>query len=288
MATNFDNLSEINIKIKNKVAPTDKEKEILQYKLNKQLNEEEHLYIFTEILQGLEKKIYTITENCTLFDLNDLSPDNFWKIFYYAQLFIQNHERQKELEVAGRDNVSKSDELNEKMKRDLQKFREDPNNALPEDTANLSAYEKLRINALSQCSYSTYSKDDNRPDCGLSLPDDKKLEKTIYSDTFKHKWKQPSKVDETTIKDSSKIETESIGGSIGDNDFPDGEIDDDDDDMMLNEDYDDDNDEGVNKVDQEAEKMELDRLKNQLLKMPKMKLSLKVTPLNYEDDEDED
>src|SRR5439155_4922352 len=100
MSNNFDNLEETNIKIVNKVLPTDKEKEILLYKLNKQLNEDEHLYIFTEILQNLEKKIYTITENCTLFDLNDLSADNFWKMFYYAQLFIQNHERQKEFEGA--------------------------------------------------------------------------------------------------------------------------------------------------------------------------------------------
>lgn len=279
-----DNLDEINEKIKNKSPPTDKDKENLLHKLNKQLNEDEHLYLFTEILQTLEKRIYSITENCTLFDLNDLPHDAFWKIHYYTYLFIHDHERQKELEKAKQDNMANSDEFKEKMRMELANKIKDPNNALPENLNGLSAYEKLRINALSQCSYSTYAKDTNKSDYNLTLPDDKRMEKTIYSDNFKHRWKQDNKMTPTAnnitiTKKDIDVETQSVG-AISVNDAGD----DDDDDMMLNGDFD---DEDPDKLDQEAEKAELDKFKNQLLKAPKMKLSLKVTPLNYEDDDDD-
>ena len=283
MSNNYDNLEELSAKITNKVSPTDVEKEILLYKLNKQLSSDEHLYIFTEVLQTLEKKIYTITENCTLFDLNDLPNEQFWRIFCYSQLFIQNHEREKEVENAFLENSSKSDKLTEKMNRDLQKLKADPNQALPEDSCNFSAYEKLRIGALSQCPYSTYAKDIDRPDLGFALHDDKKLEKTIYSDKFKHKWKQ-SGTDQLTIKNAIKTGIESVGVSVVDQESQEDDYDDDD--MMLNENYVDTN--FQSNIDHESEKAELDRLKNKLLKMQKVKLSLKVNSLNFDDDDDDD
>ena len=70
-------LNEINEKIKNRSPPMDRDKELLQFQLDHCLTEEEHFYIFTEILQVLPRKIYTITENCTLLNLNDLEHRRF-------------------------------------------------------------------------------------------------------------------------------------------------------------------------------------------------------------------
>jgi hypothetical protein len=109
--------------IDNHSVPTEKDKESLQSKLNKQLNEEDHIYIFTEILQTMDKKIYTITENCTLFDLNDLDPVNFWKIHYHTHLMIANHERQKELNKTKQENDLLTSQFNQKMEEQLKKVK---------------------------------------------------------------------------------------------------------------------------------------------------------------------
>jgi hypothetical protein len=292
--TNFENFEEISDKIKNKSVPTDKDKENLLHKLNKQLNEDEHLYIFTEILQNLEKRIYSITENCTLFDLNDVPNESFWKIYYYAQLFISNHERQKDLDKANAEHLTEGDLFKEKIKQDLEKIIKDQTHQSQEDIDKLSPYEKLRIGALSQCSYSTYSqKNIETSDYNLTLPDDKRLEKTIYSDSFRHRWKPEDKNSQVTnepINHKKEFVSETASANDADDveDAEDAEDVEDDDDMMLNEDYENSEEKPM---DNETEKAELDRLKNQLLKAPKMKLSLKVTQLNYEepceDDEDD-
>lgn len=277
MSNNYDNLEEINEKIKNKTSSTDKDKELLMYRLNKLLTEEEHLYIFTEILQNLDKRIYSITENCTLFSLNDLPNDAFWKIYYYSQLSIRNHERQKELDTKKQQSEQDEGKFKENMEKQLAKYRNDVSETSSE---GLSVYEKLRVDALSECSYSTYSKNNSNSDYNMTLPDDKKMAKTIYSDTFKHRWKQNAAhekviggIEKNQVKKEIDNELQSVGASVM------SEIgEDDEDDMMLNENYED--------VDSGNEKAELDKLKNQLLKLPKMKLTLKVTPLNYEDDDD--
>ena len=283
-SNNYGNLDDINEKIQNKLTPNEKDKELLLYRLNKLLNDDEHLYIFTEILQTLEKRIYSITENCTLFDLNDLPNDAFWKIYYYTQLFILDHERQKELGKIQKEQQSKNDEFKEDINTKLQKYKNDPNQATPENIEQLSAYEKLRLNALSQCSYSTYSHNNtNTDDFNLSLPDDKILAKTIYSDNFKYKWKQENKIDQNKINLKKQTESDTQLNCVNYSDVGDYEIDDDD--MMLNENYSDNEDDELGR---EREKEELDRLKNQLLKLPKMKLTLKVTPMNYDEMEDDE
>lgn len=86
-------------KMKNHVPPTEREKEQLQQQIGL-LKDEDHLFLFTEIIQNMDRKCYTITENCTLFDLNDLDPERFWKMFYHAQIFLENNKRCKEIEEA--------------------------------------------------------------------------------------------------------------------------------------------------------------------------------------------
>ena len=286
MSYYYENNDEINEKIKNKSPPTEKDKESLLNKLNKQLNEEEHLHIFTEYLQTLDKRIYSITANCTLFDINDLPNEVFWKIVLCTHFFIRDHEKQKEIDKANEELSKQSDLFNEKVNNDLILAKDNPINAAPESLDGLSNYEKLRITALSQCNYSTYVKVPVKSEYNLCLPDDKRMEKTIYSDTFRHRWKQNDTKKDDIIETqpqqqqpSSKLIDMSLSGSIDDiDDGEDGEDGDGDgDENMFNDNDDNDNTE-------EVEKAEIDRLKNQLLKMTK--LTLKATPMSYEEDDD--
>lgn len=202
ISTSTFTLADINDKITNNVIPTDKEKGMLLSMINKQLTEEDHIYIFTEILQNMKKKIYTITENCTLFDLNDIDCANFWKIWYYAHLFICNQVRNAEMSKI----KEKNDELSMQFNRDtlekLKKFRENTSlNA--SDTLAMTEYERLRIDALKDCPYSTYSQE--KPDQQTSK---------IYSDNYQCKWKQPNK-NEEIVKKITNI-TKKIPDNAGD------------------------------------------------------------------------
>lgn len=170
---NKDLLTELNDKIQHKTTPTDKDKELLQQQINQKLSEEDHLYIFTEILQSMDKKIYTITENGTLFDLNDLNPEDFWKICYHTQIFIDNSARQQEINKAMEENNQLNNKFHQQVQRDLQKIKPD----MPNINNNITAYETLRINALEQCSYSNYSPQKNN-----TTP----LDKNIYCDNFQY------------------------------------------------------------------------------------------------------
>ena len=193
-------LMEIDEKMKNGVEPTEKEKEQLQYTLNKLLSEEDHLYIFTEILQNLEKKIYTMTENGTLFDINDLDHQTFWKIQYCAQMCLDNHERQAQLNELAHESEQSHSQFKKQISEPLEKFKKD--NVEDEDT-NLTEYEKLRRQTLSQCSYSTFAKSKTQP-----------YEKSVYSDNFQYKWKQNNRDDEISkkiIKIVAKCERERSG-----------------------------------------------------------------------------
>lgn len=266
--------------IKDKTKPTEKDKEILLNKLNKQLNEDEHLHIFMEILQNLEKRIYSITENGTLFDLNDLPPEAFWKIAYIVYLSINNHERQKTIDAVNQQALQDAKALNVDFTNKLDQYQKDPNNALSSDISHLTEYEKLRVNALSHCSYSTYSKS-NGQSLGTGMPiDDKKMEKTIYSDTYKHKWK----ADDKKITILPKIEMKSVQNNALKNETKatieseEVDEDEDEDDMMVNGDEVDDNG-GIDKD-------ELDKLKNKLFSKPKTKLTLKTMSNSYTESEE--
>lgn len=284
MSDSIHQIYDFALNIKDKVKPSEKDKETLLLKLNKQLNEEEHLQIFTEILQNLEKRIYSMTENGTLFDLNDLPYDAFWKIAQMTYLCIQNHERQKVIDQAKAEQQLNEQQQNQEFKDKLDKLKNKPEQINePIDQSQLTQYEKLRINALSQCGYSNYSKSYNQTTNTNGISNnDKKIEKTIYSDSFKHKWKLDDKKNQpmpkielknTPVCPETPIQSKDIEHGNDDND------DEDEDDMMVNEDDADDLIDGINKE-------ELDKLKSQLLK-PKTKLTLKCH--SYQEDlEDED
>jgi hypothetical protein len=273
-------IEEIVEKIKNKNVPNERDKETLLYKLNRQLTEEEHLHLFSEIIQSLDKKTYSITENCTLFDLNDLSPECFWKMFYYAQLSIHDHEGKKISDRARQEDNEEKVKMAEKMKAELDKFQADPDQAKPDVLDSLTPYERLRISALSQCQYSTYAKG-GADDTNMALKDDKRMEKTIYSDTFQHRWKSDAvttpnaptvTMPKLKLKTTSEVEIPKIQKvDISNGNISDGEGDEDEDVMMNEDEF----EEG------ETSESEIDRLKNQLLKMPK--LTLKASHFNYEE-----
>jgi hypothetical protein len=183
-----DLLVEIDEKMKNQTVPTEKEKEQLQYKLNRQLTEEDHLYIFTEILQNMEHKIYTMTENGTLFDINDLDHGTFWKIQYYVHLFLDNQERRNQINEINQENDASLDQFKRKITDDLNKIQKNTTETDVGDH-NLSNYDRLRRQALSQCQYSSYSNNKIVP-----------CEKSVYSDNFQYKWKQNNKDDDINKK----------------------------------------------------------------------------------------
>jgi hypothetical protein len=79
-----------------KAIPSEKDKHYVFQQIAK-LSKEEHIYIF-KLLQELSKKIYTISDTETLFDLNDVSSDLFWKIYDYIVLSIENKSREQEKE----------------------------------------------------------------------------------------------------------------------------------------------------------------------------------------------
>lgn len=157
-------LSEIETHIQQHTTPTANDKEMLKNKLMTQLNENDHLFIFTEILQNMTKKIYTMTDNYTLFDLNDLDIDNFWKMCYNAQLMIDNHKRELVYNNSMLDNTKNIGDMTHKMNEQLKIYKKTEEISRINPQKDLSDYEKLRVDALKECSYSTYSDDSTSTD----------------------------------------------------------------------------------------------------------------------------
>jgi hypothetical protein len=142
----------------------------------------------------MTKKIYTINENGTLFDLNDLDPETFWKLCYHTHLFMKNHEREKSVALAQQDVNLATDKLVKKMTTDLKQYQQEAQVAVTPDPANMTEYEKLRIDALKSCTYSCYA--EKKPDlCGGGGE-----QRSIYSDNFQYKWKESTKTDEIARK----------------------------------------------------------------------------------------
>jgi|UniRef100_A0A6C0BMB3 hypothetical protein len=185
-----DSLVDVEEKIKSKPVPTEPEKEQLQYRINHNLTEEDHLYLFTDILQKMSHKVYTMTENGTLFDLNDLDPETFWKVQYFTQLFMENHERQKETQQLIHENEASLDQFKQQIDKELKTVKSETGAI---DLHHLTEYERLRIQALSQCPYSIYADSNVSGLVGEET-------KVIYSDNFQHKWKQQNKNDEISLK----------------------------------------------------------------------------------------
>lgn len=100
VASNFisDTNVEIDRKIKESVRPTHDDKKRLQNRI-KQLDKKQQLHLFHTIIKPLD--IYTVTDNGTFFDLNELVPKDFWRLSYHVNLTydcIQRDRVRSELE----------------------------------------------------------------------------------------------------------------------------------------------------------------------------------------------
>lgn len=104
-----DTNNDIDEKIKNETQPTHDDKKKIQLRI-KQLEKRQQLHLFNTIIKKLD--ICTITDNGTYFDLNDLSPVEFWKLHYHINLtydcinrnkFINELERQCQTQTFNRD-----------------------------------------------------------------------------------------------------------------------------------------------------------------------------------------
>ena len=78
-------------KMKLKESPNDKEKMQLSNIISK-LSKQDHKQIFN-ILQSLPNKIYTTNEKETLFDINDIQPYDFWRIYDISIMLDENNNR---------------------------------------------------------------------------------------------------------------------------------------------------------------------------------------------------
>jgi hypothetical protein len=78
-------------KMKLKESPNDKEKMQLSNIISK-LSKQDHKQIFN-ILQSLPNKIYTTNEKETLFDINDIQPYDFWRIYDISIMLYENNNR---------------------------------------------------------------------------------------------------------------------------------------------------------------------------------------------------
>jgi len=85
-------------KLHKSVLPSDRDKRSLITLISK-LNKIDHIAIYN-IIQKIDKKIYTITEKETMFDLNDVPITQFWKIYEFVILSMENKSRQSDVDKA--------------------------------------------------------------------------------------------------------------------------------------------------------------------------------------------
>ena len=100
--------------------PTSLQKLSLVNDIENNLSKDDQLYIFFEILNKMNDTIYTQTQYKIMFDLNDLSPDVFWKLHNYVKLTIKNKERHLELDTNGyeKEHIQTINNLNSKILHD--------------------------------------------------------------------------------------------------------------------------------------------------------------------------
>lgn len=158
-------LNDLSERAKLNTIPTDKDKDKLLWLINKQLTEDDHIKIFVQFLHDLPKRIYTINQHATLFDLNDLNPEVFWKIYYYCRLCLQSKETDKiRKQMFELDNeqqqlltqrlTQESQQLQAQMELEQTTHTQSKTGEVLND--NIPVYEDLRVDSLKTCSYSHY------------------------------------------------------------------------------------------------------------------------------------
>lgn len=123
--------------------PLEKDK-IQLLKLIQKLTKQDHIKIF-DILQKLDKKIYTTNEKETLFDINDLKTDSFWELFLYVVLSYRNNIKANIITKAEIEKKENEKIFHKKIDDDLKNHIH--NNAIDNDR-NIPEYEELRVKAL--------------------------------------------------------------------------------------------------------------------------------------------
>lgn len=176
---------EIDNKIREKITPTHDDKKKLQHRV-KQLTKSQHLHLFNNLIKNLDIS-YTITDNGTYFDLNDMNPEQFWKLYYHINLSFDCINRNKIMDELERQCNSTS--LLYKNDMDLESnsvFNELCDN----DDLNVESlmdYPKLRQSALN---FAKYELDPTSTSDQLTNNESKVIEKNIYTDKkFLHKAK---------------------------------------------------------------------------------------------------
>lgn len=88
-----------------------------------QLETKDHIGILKIIMEATDRKIYTVNNYGTYFDLNDLDHSTVWKISYHVSLCLENLKREKDkLEAEKKyqeDRNSLEDQLRNKAKLKL-------------------------------------------------------------------------------------------------------------------------------------------------------------------------
>lgn len=136
------------------------------------LDKENHLTIFSNIIHPNTDK-YTITNNSVLFDLDDLSPKTFWKLYLYVQNTIENNDR-----------INRDNEL---YKIVLEDIKRDENRKTPildqkDGSVTSAMYQALVKDALSRCDYSDqYNGYIDTSD--VKFPGDRDQYQNIYNNT---------------------------------------------------------------------------------------------------------
>ena len=173
-----DTTRDIDQKIKNGVKPTHNDKKRVQQRI-KQLDKEQQLLLFNSVIKPIN--IYSVTDNGTYFDLNDLTPEQFWKLQFNINLTHDCINRDKVIgelqKQCDKNNVYNKDYdiettslLNENVEH----------NNLESDSHTID-YQHLRIAVLKQCKYSDHYKPESE---SITLNDgqNKVIERNIYTD----------------------------------------------------------------------------------------------------------
>jgi len=100
---------ELDEKIKNKVKPEGIDKKKLQSRI-KQLDKKQHLHLFHTIIKPLG--IYTVTDNGTFFDLNELTLEQFWELNYQVNLTHDCIKREKQMNELSSNNANVNNNAN--------------------------------------------------------------------------------------------------------------------------------------------------------------------------------
>ena len=118
---NNDYENELLLNRQEKVMPNDINK--MQFiKIVQKMPKSEHIKIY-EIISKLDKKIYSITDKETLFDLNDLPSETFWEIMYYCTLTQNNINKNVIINNASNEKKENEKEFQKKINDELIKMK---------------------------------------------------------------------------------------------------------------------------------------------------------------------